>query len=60
MKDLGEALFIIGIDIRRDRESEILGLSQKAYLEKILKKYGMHASNSMPAPIIKGDRFENF
>ena len=34
MKDLGEALFVLGIEIHRDREKGVLGLSQKAYLEK--------------------------
>ena len=32
-------------------------MSQKAYLEKVLKKYGMHASKPTPAPIVKGDSF---
>ena len=37
MKDLGEASFILGIEIHRDRRRGVLGLSQKAYLEKVLK-----------------------
>ena len=41
MKDLGEASFVLGIEIHRDRENGVLGLSQKAYLEKVLKKYSM-------------------
>ena len=41
MKDLGEASFILVIEIHRDREKSVLGLSQKAYLEKVLKKYSM-------------------
>ena len=49
MKDLGEASFILGIEIHWDRRKEFLGLSQKAYLEKILKKYIMHASKPTPA-----------
>ena len=57
MKDLGEASFILGIEIHRDRRNEILALSQKAYLEKILKKYGMHKSKPTPTPIVKGDSF---
>ena len=57
MKDLGEASFVLGIEIHRDRKREILGLSQKTYLKKILKKYGMHASKSTPAPIVNGDSF---
>jgi len=38
MKDLGEASFVLGIEIYRDRENEVLGLSQKAYLEKSSKE----------------------
>ena len=34
MKDLGEASFVLGTKIHRDRENRVLGLSQKAYLEK--------------------------
>jgi len=37
MKDLGEASFILEIQIYRDRSRGILGLSQKAYIEKMLK-----------------------
>ena len=36
MKDLGEASFIIGIEIHRDWSRGILGLSQRAYIEKVL------------------------
>ena len=42
MKDLGEASFVLGIEIHQDRTNGVLGLSQKAYLEKVLKKYSMH------------------
>ena len=41
MKDLGETSFVLGIQIYRDRPRDILGLSQKAYIEKILERYGM-------------------
>jgi hypothetical protein len=57
MKDLGEASFVLGIEIHRERSKGVLGLSQKAYLEKVLKKYGMHASKPTPAPIVKGDSY---
>jgi len=57
LKDLGEASFILGIEIQRDRRKRVLGLLQKAYLEKVLKKYGMHASKPKPTPIVKGDSF---
>jgi hypothetical protein len=60
MKDLGEASFILGIEINRDRRKGVLGLSQKAYLEKVLKKFSMHACNPTPAPIVKGDKYGSF
>jgi hypothetical protein len=60
MKDLGEALFILEIEIHRDRRNGVLGLSQKAFLEKVLKKFSMHACNSTPTPIVKGDKFRSF
>ena len=58
--DLGEASFVLEIDTHRDRENGVLGLSQKAYLENVLKKYSMHACKPSPAPIVKGDSFEEF
>ena len=60
MKDLGEALFVLGIEIHRDRSKGVLGLSQKAYIEKVLKKFSMHKCSPSPAPIVKGDRYGDF
>ncbi|GKB04542.1 retrotransposon protein, putative, ty1-copia subclass [Tanacetum coccineum] len=39
MKDLGEAAYILGIKIHRDRSKRLIGLCQSAYIEKILKRY---------------------
>jgi hypothetical protein len=36
MKDLGEATYILGIKIYRDRSKRLIGLSQNAYIDKIL------------------------
>jgi len=41
MKDMGEASYVIGIEIHRDRSPRTLGLSQKAYIEKVLKRFNM-------------------
>jgi hypothetical protein len=60
MKDLGETPFILGIEIHRDRSKGVLGLSQKAYIETVLKKFSMHKCSPSPAPIIKGDRYGGF
>ncbi|KAG8479264.1 hypothetical protein CXB51_029046 [Gossypium anomalum] len=41
MKDLGDASFILGIQIHRDRSRGILGLSQKSYIDKVLKRFAV-------------------
>ncbi|RDB17165.1 Retrovirus-related Pol polyprotein from transposon TNT 1-94 [Hypsizygus marmoreus] len=53
-KDLGEARLILGIRIDRDRESGILTLSQRAYLERVLAKYGMSECSPRPTPLPLG------
>ncbi|GJS56304.1 retrotransposon protein, putative, ty1-copia subclass [Tanacetum coccineum] len=44
MKDLGEAAYILGIKIYRDRSKRLIGLCQSAYIEKILKRFFMENS----------------
>ena len=56
MKDLGDAFFVLGIQIHRDRSKGILGLSQRGYIEKVLKRFNMHSCSSCAAPIQKGDK----
>ncbi|GJW94157.1 retrotransposon protein, putative, ty1-copia subclass [Tanacetum coccineum] len=41
MKDLGEAAYILGIKIYRDRLKLLIGSCQSAYIEEILKRYFM-------------------
>src|SRR3954466_10070986 len=53
MKDLGEAAYILGIKIYRDRSNRLLALSQRTYLEKILK-FKMDNSKRGLFPVIKG------
>jgi hypothetical protein len=38
MKDLGDASYVLGIEIHRDKSKGALGLFQKAYIEKVLKR----------------------
>ncbi|GJW31914.1 hypothetical protein Tco_0051946 [Tanacetum coccineum] len=42
--DLGEAAYILGIKIYRDRSLRLIGLNQSAYIDKILKKFNMQNS----------------
>ncbi|KAG7564376.1 Ribonuclease H-like superfamily [Arabidopsis suecica] len=55
MKDMREASYVIGIEIFRDRSLGILGLSQKAYIDKVLERYGMMTCSSSIVPMHKGD-----
>ena len=57
MKYLGDASYVLGIQIRRDRSRGILGLSQKSYIEKILKRFGMHDCKPGDTPVAKEDKF---
>jgi len=41
MKDLGEAAYILGIKIYRDRSKRLIGLSQDTYIDKVLKRFNM-------------------
>jgi hypothetical protein len=57
MKDLGDASVVLGIQIFRDRSRGVLGLSQKGYIEKILKRFNMHSCTPCTAPVQKGEKF---
>jgi hypothetical protein len=54
MKDLGEAAYILGIKIYRDRSRRLVGLSQSTYLDKILKKFRMDGSKKGFLPMLQG------
>ena len=53
-KDLGEAAYILGIKIYRDRSRRLIGLSQSTYLDKILKKFKMDQSKKGFLPVLQG------
>ncbi|KAJ9542264.1 hypothetical protein OSB04_028770 [Centaurea solstitialis] len=56
MKDLGNATYILGIRIYRDRTKHLIGLSQSTYLDKILKKFNMNESKKGYLPMQHGIR----
>ncbi|KAJ9542828.1 LOW QUALITY PROTEIN: hypothetical protein OSB04_029334 [Centaurea solstitialis] len=45
MKDLGEAAYILGIKIYKNRSRWLIGLSQTTYVDKIQKRFRMDESN---------------
>ena len=58
MKDLGEASFVLGIEIHRDRSRHTLGLSQKAYINRILERFNMQNCKPGEVPVVKGDKIK--
>ena len=56
MKNMGEASYVIGIKIHRDRPRSVLGLSQETYINKVLERFRMKDCSPSVAPIVKGDR----
>ena len=42
MKDMGESSYVIGIEILCDGSQELLGLSQKGYIKRVLKRFSMN------------------
>ena len=51
MKDLGEASYILGMKIYRDRSKKMLGLSQSTYIDTMLKRFSMENSKKGYLPI---------
>jgi hypothetical protein len=60
MKDLGNASYVLGIEVHQDRTKHILGLSQKSYIDIALKRYNMHKCSATPTPIVKSDKLGTF
>jgi hypothetical protein len=60
MKDLCDDSYVLGIEIHRDKTRGVLSLSQKAYIEKVLKMYNMHECPATPVPFMKGGKLGTF
>ena len=54
MTDLGEATYILGIRIYRDRSRRLIGLSQSTYIDKVLHHFGMQDAKRGFVPMSHG------
>ena len=54
MKDLGEASYILGIQIIRERKNNLLALSQASYIDKVLARFSMQDSKKGLLPTRHG------
>lgn len=51
MKDMGDAQYVLGIKIYRDRSRRLIGLSQSVYIDKILERFHMERSKKGNVPM---------
>nr|GAT43935.1 polyprotein [Mycena chlorophos] len=51
MTDLGPVSWLLGIEIRRDREARTISLSQRSYIESILQRFNFADSKPVAMPM---------
>jgi len=52
MKDLGALKWILGMEIKHDMVQKKLEISQTAYIDKVLEKFGMKDCNTVGTPAV--------
>lgn len=57
MEDLGEALYVLGLEIKRDRAARALTISQSAYIRNLLTRHGMADCKPRVTPMEINARF---
>ena len=55
MKDMGEAAYILGVMISRNRSNKLLSMSQETYIKKILERFSMQDCKPLDTPVSKCD-----
>ena len=54
MTDMGEAHYILGLKITRNRSARQLSLSQQEYVRRVVERYGMTNCNPAATPLTAG------
>jgi len=54
MKDMGEARYVLGVEIVRNRPKKLLGMCQEAYIKRVLERFRMHHSKPVDTPVENG------
>ena len=60
VEDLGEASFVLGVEIIRDRANRTLTIRQGAYTRALLQRHGMEDCNAVAHPMIEGAKLRQF
>jgi hypothetical protein len=61
--DIGEAAFMLGFKIERNRDANEIRLNQSAYIRGVLERFGMEHANAVNTPVenfslVKPERFD--
>lgn len=59
MKDLGKGSFVLDIEIYIKKSHGLFDLSQKAYIDRVLKIFNVSNYSPSDVPISKRDKFSN-
>lgn len=59
MQDLGEAKYLLGMTITRDREARKIWLDQSTYVQKTLLKFGMSDCKPVSTPLNPSNKLSN-
>ena len=56
VSDLGELKYILGIEAKRNRSARTISLNQTAYINEVLRRYGMLDSHPVSTPMAPKER----
>jgi len=51
ISDLGEIHWLLGFEIQHDRDARTLSLSQKSYIDSVVKRYGLEDAKLLSTPM---------
>ena len=51
---MGEARYVLGVEIIRNGPKKLLSMSQEAYIKKALERFRMHYSKPIDTPVENG------
>ena len=51
IKDMGEARYVLSVEITRNRPKKFLGMSQETYIKKVLERFLMHYFKPVDTPV---------
>jgi hypothetical protein len=58
VEDLGELHYVLGMSVKRNRRLRTLSISQKTYLQGVLKRFDMENCRSVSTPLEFGKKYE--